>query len=134
MPTIGARRGQRDGAFLEEEEERTNKKNRMKRGGGGDGGGGGGEFKFTVLLVSPLRKSEIIHNRFRLYFLSDHTPNSSGDANKKRFYWQRQRGGGASFRSANAAQVCNNVVFLADYGVFECIVAIAARRIVSERW
>ena len=42
--------------------------------------------------------------------------------------------GGASFRSADAAQVYNNVGFLAVDGVFECSVATAARQIVSERW
>ena len=54
-------------------------------------------------------------------------------------FGQRQRGGGASFRSADAAQVCNNVGFVAVGfvkvdGAFECSVAIAARQIVSERW
>ena len=37
-------------------------------------------------------------------------------------------------RRADAAQVCNNVGFVAVDGVFECSVATAARQIVSERW
>ncbi len=44
-----------------------------------------------------------------------------------------QRGGGASFGRADAAQVCNDVgIFLVDR-VFECS-ATATRQIVSERW
>ena len=42
--------------------------------------------------------------------------------------------GGASFRSADAAQVCSNVGFILVDGVLECSVATAARKIVSERW
>jgi hypothetical protein len=42
--------------------------------------------------------------------------------------------GGASFRRADAAQVCNNVGFVVVDGAFECSVAKAARQIVSERW
>ena len=42
--------------------------------------------------------------------------------------------GGASFRRADAAQVCNHVVFSVLDGPFECSFAIAARQIVSERW
>ena len=46
-----------------------------------------------------------------------------------------QRGGGASFGRADAAQVCNHVGFAAaDDGPFECSGTKAARRIVSERW
>ena len=40
----------------------------------------------------------------------------------------------ASFRRADAAQVCNHVGFVEVDGAFECSVAIAARQIVSERW
>ncbi len=47
---------------------------------------------------------------------------------------QRQRGGGASLRRADAAQVCNNVGVVAVDGEFECSFAQAARQIVSERW
>ena len=39
-----------------------------------------------------------------------------------------------SFRSADAAQVCNDAGVVAVDGVIECSVAIAARQIVSERW
>ena len=42
--------------------------------------------------------------------------------------------GGASFRSADAAQVCSNFGFVAVDSQFECSVAIAARHIVSEGW
>ncbi len=42
--------------------------------------------------------------------------------------------GGASFRRADAAQVCNNVGFVFLDGVFECSFATTARQIVSERW
>ena len=42
--------------------------------------------------------------------------------------------GGASFRRADAAQVCSNVGIVALDGVIECSFAIAARQIVSERW
>ena len=62
-------------------------------------------------------------------------PNSSGDTNKNCFlFGQRQRGGVASFRSADAAQVCSNVGFVAVDGKVERSAAIAARQIVSERW
>ena len=69
-------------------------------------------------------------------------PNSSGDTNKNKIYlgvhWHAAgRGaarGGASFRSADAAQVCNDVGLVVDDGTFECSEAIAARQIVSERW
>ena len=55
-----------------------------------------------------------------------------GDARRKRVYgW---RGGAASLRGADTAQVCNNVGFVAVDGVFECSFATAARQIVSERW
>ena len=49
-------------------------------------------------------------------------------------FGQRQRGGGASFRSADAAQVCSDVGSVEENGVFECSFATAARQIVSERW
>ena len=52
----------------------------------------------------------------------------------KLLFGQRQRGGGASFRSADAAQVCNKVGFVVNDGPFECSLASAARPIVSERW
>ena len=42
--------------------------------------------------------------------------------------------GGASYRSADAAQVFSNVGFVEEDGPFECSVATAARQIVSERW
>ncbi len=42
--------------------------------------------------------------------------------------------GGASFRSADAAQVCSNVGMVVADGAVECSGAIAARQIVSERW
>jgi hypothetical protein len=41
---------------------------------------------------------------------------------------------GHRFRGADAAQICNNVSLVADDGVFECSFAIAARRIVGEKW
>ncbi len=41
---------------------------------------------------------------------------------------------GASFRSADAAQVCNNAGFVEVDGMFEWSSAVAARQIVSERW
>ena len=40
--------------------------------------------------------------------------------------------GGASFRRADAAQVCSKVGFVEDDGVFECSFANPARQIVSE--
>ncbi len=46
----------------------------------------------------------------------------------------RTNGRHESFRSADAAQVCNDVGFVDVDGVFECSVAKAARQIVSERW
>jgi hypothetical protein len=49
------------------------------------------------------------------------------------FIWAAAARGGASFRSADAAQVCSNVGFVVVDGVFECSVAAAARQIVSER-
>ena len=49
-------------------------------------------------------------------------------------YWGSGSAGGASLGRADAAQVCNNVGFLAVDGEFECSVAPAARQIVSERW
>ena len=49
-------------------------------------------------------------------------------------FGKRQRGGDASFRSTDAAQVCSNVGFVAVDGQFECSEAKAARQIVSERW
>ncbi len=62
-------------------------------------------------------------------------PNSSGDARTRSvFIWATAARGGASFRSADAAQVCSNVGFVAVDGVFECSFAKAARQIVSERW
>ena len=45
-----------------------------------------------------------------------------------------QRGGGASLRSADTAQVCSDIDFVVLDGAFECRVATAARQIVSERW
>ena len=45
-----------------------------------------------------------------------------------------QRGGCASLRRADAAQVCSNVGFVAVDGALECSAATAARQIVSERW
>ena len=43
--------------------------------------------------------------------------------------------GGASFRRADAAQICNNGGFVLEGdGPTECSVATAARQIVSERW
>ncbi len=42
--------------------------------------------------------------------------------------------GNSSFRRADAAQVCNDVVFFFADGEFECSLAIAARQKVSERW
>ena len=54
--------------------------------------------------------------------------------NKKRFIRATAARGGASFRSADAAQVCNNVGFSVFDGVFECSPAPAARQTVSERW
>ena len=50
------------------------------------------------------------------------------------FIWAAAARGGASFRSADAAQVCNDVGFVAVDGPFECSFATAARQIVSERW
>jgi hypothetical protein len=47
---------------------------------------------------------------------------------------QRQLMGCASLRRADAAQVCNNLGFVAVDGPFECSFAEAARQIVSERW
>ena len=47
---------------------------------------------------------------------------------------QRQRGGSASFRRADAAQVCNHVGFVAVDGEFECSSAKSVMQIVSERW
>ena len=41
---------------------------------------------------------------------------------------------GASFRRANAAQVCSNVGSVVVDGVSECSITTAARQIVSERW
>ena len=49
-------------------------------------------------------------------------------------FWATAARGGASFRSADAAQVCNDVGFVVVDGVIECSVASAARQIVSERW
>jgi hypothetical protein len=46
---------------------------------------------------------------------------------------RRSLRGSSSFRRADAAQVCNDVVFFAADGEFECSFAIAARQIVSER-
>ena len=42
--------------------------------------------------------------------------------------------GGASFRSADAAQVCSDVGLVVVDGYFECSFATAARQAVSERW
>jgi hypothetical protein len=39
-----------------------------------------------------------------------------------------------SFRNADAAQVRSNAFKVVAAGDFECIFAIAARQIVSERW
>ena len=50
------------------------------------------------------------------------------------FIWAAAEWGGASFRSADAAQVCSNDGFVVDDGVIECSSATAARQIVSERW
>ena len=48
-------------------------------------------------------------------------------------HWKAQ--GGASFRRADAAQICNNGSFILEGdGPTECSVATAARQIVSERW
>ena len=49
-------------------------------------------------------------------------------------FGQRQRGGCASLRRADAAQVCSNLGFVVADGPFECSPANAARQIVSERW
>ncbi len=47
----------------------------------------------------------------------------------------RSMRGSASFRSADAAQVCSNVGRTVELGgPFECSFATAARQIVSERW
>ena len=50
------------------------------------------------------------------------------------FIWAAAARGSASFRSADAAQVCSNVGLLAVDGAFECSFTTAARQIVSERW
>jgi hypothetical protein len=72
---------------------------------------------------------------FRLHFLS---PPLTAAATLTSFYLGRGSvgggGGGASFRSADAAQVCNNVGFVLNDGRCECSPTIAARQIVSERW
>ena len=68
-------------------------------------------------------------------------PSACGDTNKNKIYFgvsSHAASGGAargsaSFRSADAAQVCNNVGFVFGDGVFECSEATAARQIVSER-
>jgi hypothetical protein len=44
-----------------------------------------------------------------------------------RLFGQRQRGGCASLRRADAAQVCNNLGLVEVHGAFECSVTIAAR-------
>ena len=49
-------------------------------------------------------------------------------------FGQRQRGGCASLRRADAAQVCSNLGFVAVDGPFECSPTTAGRQIVSERW
>ncbi len=67
-------------------------------------------------------------------------PNSSGYRNKNKIcfgVWALARSrqwGSASFRRGDAAQVCSNAVFVVVDGDFECSVAIAAWKIVSERW
>ncbi len=67
-------------------------------------------------------------------FLAVAPPSSSGNTNKKRFILAAAARGGASFRSADAAQVCNTVGFVSVDGVIECSEAKAARQIVSEGW
>ena len=61
------------------------------------------------------------------------TAAAAGYTNKNKFILAAGRGG-ALFRRADAAQVCNNVGFVVVDGAFECSVAKAARQIVSERW
>ena len=64
-------------------------------------------------------------------------PNTSADTNSNCIYTLpvreegRSRRGGASFRRADAAQVCNHAGFVAVDGAFECSVATAARQIVK---
>ncbi len=71
-----------------------------------------------VLTATPLQqRCEVFITNFRLYFI-----------------WAAAALGGASFRSADAAQVCSDVGSVEENGVFECSFATAARQIVSERW
>ena len=62
---------------------------------------------------------------FVYIFLKDNPP--PGGEQELRLFGQRQRGGCASLRRADAAQVCNNLGLVEVHGAFECSVTIAAR-------
>ena len=73
------------------------------------------------------------------FFYIDVTPHppltAAATRTRSVFIWAAAARGGASFRSADAAQVCSNVGFVEVDGEFECSSAAeAARQIVSERW
>ena len=96
----------------------------------------GGGFKFSL---PPLGESEVFITNFLFYFLEGapclFPPLQTAETRTRTvvFIWAAAARGGASFRSADAAQVCNNVDFVAVDGPFECSVATAARQIVSEK-
>ena len=72
---------------------------------------------------------------FFYVFLKEPPPlTTAATRTRSPFIWAAAARGGASFRSADAAQVCSDVGFVVVDGESECSVAIAARQIVSERW
>ena len=94
------------------------------------------EVEGFKVLLSPLCNScEVFIAKFRLYLLTQAPPKTAAATRTRSvFIWAAAARGGASFRSADAAQVCSNDGFVLADGAFECSVAKAARQIVSERW
>ena len=89
--------------------------------------------KYSSPTFGYIFQEEFITN-LQLYFLAVVPLTAAATRTKSVFIWAAAARGGASFRSADAAQVCSNVDFAVHDGAFECSVAIAARQIVSERW
>ena len=75
-----------------------------------------------------------MYHQLSFIFLEGAPPPPGRHEQELLLFGQRQRGGCASLRRADAAQVCNDLGFVTVDGEFECSVAIAARQIVSERW
>ena len=88
-------------------------------------------LKFTTLGTRGLSS---IYRKLSVIFPCRPPLTAAATRTRSLFIWAAAARGGASFRSADAAQVCSNVGFVLVEGAFECSFALAARQIVSERW